>query len=144
MLRNLTFLFVAGAIALGIGYANQSTVRTILSVPKTPANSGKLMYQSYCAPCHGANARGNGPMAASLKEQPADLAMLSRKNGGKYPTMHVMAVLQFGANVSARGMDQMPVWGPVLARLDGPSTPSETRDLRINNLSRYLKSIQVQ
>ena len=42
-------------------------------------HNGKQMYVSYCAPCHGVDGKGNGPVAAALKKQPADLAVLSKK-----------------------------------------------------------------
>jgi len=35
-------------------------------------NNGKVLYQSYCAPCHGNKGRGDGPAAASLHPKPAD------------------------------------------------------------------------
>lgn len=34
--------------------------------------NGKVLYQSYCAACHGKNGRGDGPAAASLNPKPAD------------------------------------------------------------------------
>ena len=34
--------------------------------------SGKVLYQAYCAPCHGKNGKGDGPAAASLHPKPAD------------------------------------------------------------------------
>ncbi len=34
--------------------------------------SGKVLYQAYCAPCHGNNGKGDGPAAASLHPKPAD------------------------------------------------------------------------
>ena len=36
-------------------------------VQATSPNSGSEMFHSYCAPCHRANGKGNGPAAASLK-----------------------------------------------------------------------------
>ncbi len=34
--------------------------------------NGKVLYQSYCTPCHGKNGKGDGPAAASLHPKPAD------------------------------------------------------------------------
>ncbi len=34
--------------------------------------SGKVLYQAYCAPCHGKNGKGDGPAATSLHPKPAD------------------------------------------------------------------------
>lgn len=38
----------------------------------TTIKNGMVLYQSYCAPCHGKNGKGDGPAAASLNPKPAD------------------------------------------------------------------------
>ena len=45
-------------------------------LPATPANlaRGKIYYQYYCAFCHGARGRGDGPVGQSYVPVPADLA----------------------------------------------------------------------
>ena len=86
MLRNLFFAALAVAVAAGIGYANQSTSRkVIIPVSKTPATSGKQMYVNYCAPCHGVDGRGQGPVAAALKKQPAIWLSLPKTTEGSFP-----------------------------------------------------------
>ena len=104
MLKNLFLAGLAAAVVAGVGYANQSTAKTvIIPVSKAPANNGRQMYVNYCAPCHGVDGKGNGPAAAALKKQPTNLAVLSRNNGGKFPSTHIASVLQFGtANPVAR------------------------------------------
>ncbi len=111
----------------------------------TPANNGKMMFSSYCAPCHGVDGRGNGPAAAALKTPPADLTLLSENNHGQFPDQRVAAVLRFGVNVPAHGSAEMPVWGPILSWM----APNQTRysreeATRINNLVRYLKTLQAK
>jgi mono/diheme cytochrome c family protein len=142
MLKSLLFTALAAAVAAGIGYADQSTGKVVVPAGKTPANDGKQMYMSYCASCHGEYGKGDGPVAAALKKEPADLSVLSRNNGGKFPSAHVAAVLEFGVGNQAHGNAEMPVWGPVLSKMD-PSNPNlNMKALRISNLSRYLESIQ--
>jgi mono/diheme cytochrome c family protein len=43
-------------------------------VPSTPesVSRGARVYQSYCAVCHGADGRGDGPAAATLYPRPVD------------------------------------------------------------------------
>ncbi len=43
----------------------------------TPANlkHGEFLFMTDCAPCHGDNGRGKGPVAHLLRTPPADLAM---------------------------------------------------------------------
>jgi mono/diheme cytochrome c family protein len=145
MLKNIFGVTLAAALAVGVVYANQTASNTlVVPVNKAPANNGKQMYASFCAPCHGLDGRGQGPMAAALKQQPTNLALLSKNNGGKFPDIHIVSVLQFGAANPSHGTAQMPVWGPVFSKLDesNPSQSDELRSLRINNLSEYLRTLQ--
>ena len=145
MVRNIFFAAFAVSLLAGIGYANQSTSRTVvIPVSKTSATSGKQMYVNYCAPCHGVDGRGQGPVAAALKKQPTDLALLSKNNGGKFPATHIMSVLEFGAANPSHGAAEMPVWGPMLDRMDNTSAENNVSLLRIGNLSRYLQSLQAK
>jgi len=144
MLKNLTFIALTAVAAVGIGYANQSTPdHVVVKVTKVPANDGRQMYVSYCAPCHGLDGRGQGPVAPALKRQPTNLALLSKNNGGKFPASHVVSILQFGSANPAHGTAEMPVWGHRFAEMDATLMPqSDVRMLRISNLSAYLRSLQ--
>jgi mono/diheme cytochrome c family protein len=133
---------LAVVVAVGIVYADQSTAKIVVQVNRTAATSGKQMYASYCASCHGMDGRGNGPVAVMLRKQPADLSALSKNNGGKFPSEHVAAVLQFGAENMAHGTIEMPVWGPVLSKMDVSVPEQSMRQLRVSNLTRYIESMQ--
>jgi mono/diheme cytochrome c family protein len=100
------------------------------------------MYASYCASCHGADGRGNGPVAVELTARPADLTIQSRNNHGKFPDSHIACVLQFGPQTPSHRSAQMPTWGPILAKMN-VSNPQYTL-LRISNLNRYLETIQAK
>jgi mono/diheme cytochrome c family protein len=110
--------------------------------PYTSPVSGKGMFQAYCASCHGTDAKGDGPAAAALKNAPADLTMLAKTNGGKYPDMKVTAVLRGQAQLAAHGSQEMPVWGPVFWRMSG-GHEAEVQQ-RIANLNRYIESLQAK
>ncbi|MGA2168880.1 MAG: c-type cytochrome [Terracidiphilus sp.] len=142
MLKRLLVTAMAAMLAAGMGYADQSKVKVTIPVNKTAATSGKQMYASYCAPCHGVDGRGQGPVASALKTPPADLTALSRNNRGKLPDTHIYAVLQNGAEIPSHGSAEMPAWGPILGKMN-QSNPQE-RMLRISNLSRYLETIQAK
>ena len=135
-------VIAAAAFFMAAGYANETQGKVTVPVEKVNPTDGKLMYTSYCAPCHGTDGRGNGPVAGSLKSQPTDLTTLARLNNGKYPDVHVVSVLQFGSTTPAHGSAQMPVWGPLLGKID--TVQAHDTQLRISNLSRYLHSIQVK
>jgi mono/diheme cytochrome c family protein len=98
------------------------------------------MFAVYCASCHGVSGKGDGPSAIALKTPPTDLTVLSKKNGGKFPAAHVMTVLKFGPDIPSHGSPEMPVWGPVLGKMD--QADQKQTQLRISNLSRYLETIQ--
>lgn len=140
MRRSSLFAFVA-ALAVVAGHAQSSTLN--IQVKPTPANDGKLMYRSYCAPCHGVDGRGNGPTAGALVTQPPDLTLLTQNNHGAYPRAHLASVLRFGAeNNPAHGSRLMPTWGPIFYRLN-PSTGAQMMEsMRIYNLVAYIKTLQ--
>jgi mono/diheme cytochrome c family protein len=142
MLKRLLFAAAAATLLLTAGYADQSKGTITIPVEKVSATNGKQMYSSYCAPCHGTDGRGNGPVAGSLKSQPTDLTALAKMHNGKYPDTHVVAVLQFGSTTPAHGTAEMPVWGPLLGKIS--NVQSQERQLRITNLSRYLETIQAK
>lgn len=110
--------------------------------PQTSAASGKQMFEAYCASCHGAGGKGDGPAAGALKSLPADLTALSRKKGGKFPTDRVYSILRGQGTVEAHGSRDMPVWGPVFWNLS-QGRESEVQ-LRIANLARYIESLQAK
>jgi hypothetical protein len=142
MLKRLLLMSLAGAIAVGMAYADQARTKVIIPVSKTSPTSGKQMFTNYCAPCHGVDARGNGPAAAALKMRPTDLTGMCKKNHGKFPDTHIVTVLQFGVEVPAHGSAEMPVWGPILGKMNQANTQDKL--LRISNLTRYLESIQAK
>ena len=106
----------------------------------TSPASGKEMFVSYCASCHGKDAKGDGPAANALKQLPADLTTLAKRNGGKYPTDKVNTILRGQTKLMAHGDQEMPVWGPVFWRLS--QGHEEQVQMRIANLNRYLESLQ--
>ncbi len=112
------------------------------TAPATSPASGKEMFLSYCASCHGKDAKGDGPAAASLKTPPADLTTLAKRNGGKYPSDKVTSILRGQTNLAPHGDQEMPVWGPVFWKLSGGH--EEVVQQRIANLNRYLESLQVK
>jgi len=133
------FVFLAVLTAC-LGYAQKSSVN--IKVDQTRADNGKQMFANYCAPCHGVDGRGQGPVASALQTKPTDLTLMSRNHNGQFPENHLVSVLRFGVETPAHGSKQMPVWGPVLRQLDHSSGSQKTDTLRIFNLVAYLKTLQ--
>ena len=121
------------------GQQSKPTVKHEAAAITSPS-SGKEMFMSYCASCHGKDAKGDGPAAAALKQAPANLTQLGKLNGGKYPTDKVTSVLRGQAHLMAHGDQEMPVWGPVFWRMSGGR--EEIVQMRIANLNRYIESLQ--
>ena len=138
-------LLVAGVL-LTAGSANitfaQDKVIKKTAVQQSDPSSGKAMFTSYCAACHGPSGKGDGPAASEMKTAPTDLTQLAKKNDGKFPTDHVRSILEFGAKAPAHGSSDMPVWGTLLHALD-QNDPVKT-NLRIQNLVDYIKSLQAK
>jgi mono/diheme cytochrome c family protein len=141
MLKRLLLPVLAAALLVSMGYAQSSTNATI-TVKKTTATSGQQMYFNYCASCHGVNGKGDGPAAAALKMPPTDLTALSRNNHGEFPETHIVTVLEYGSEIPSHGSAGMPVWGPILGKIE--TVNPQVKQLRISNLIRYLKTLQAK
>ena len=141
-MKRLLVITAIAALAVGTCYAEPNNSKVTIPVTKTTATNGKQMYANYCAPCHGVDGRGQGPVSSALRTPPTDLTVLSRNNHGKYPDAHVVAVLQNGVEIQSQGSTDMPVWGPILAKMNQGNL--QDRMLRVSNLSRYLETMQVK
>ncbi|HKL68734.1 cytochrome c [Salibaculum sp.] len=75
------------------------------------ADEGARLYQQHCATCHGAEATGDGPMAAALILQPPDLTALAAGNDGVFPTARVARRIDGRDPLVSHG-SPMPVYGP--------------------------------
>ncbi len=133
---------VGMVIVSGVVCLSQETKPAVkhTAAEMTSPSSGKEMFESYCASCHGKDAKGDGPAAAALKQQPADLTALAKRNGGKFPEDEVTSVLRGQAKLVAHGDQDMPVWGPVFWRIS--QGHEEIVQMRIANLTKYLESLQ--
>jgi len=109
----------------------------------TPTESAPQMYTTYCAACHGADAKGNGPAAPAMKIPPTDLTQLAKRNGGVFPANRVGSILKMGNEDLAHGSKDMPIWGDLFRTIGGPSSDREAQiRLRISNLTDYLQQLQ--
>jgi len=116
----------------------------IKNVPctETSAASGQEMYKAYCAVCHGANGKGGGPAAPAMKVPPTDLTLLSKNNGGKYPSLKVVSSINGETTLPAHGSREMPVWGQLFWSMSG-GHQGEVQQ-RTVNLSNYIETLQAK
>jgi mono/diheme cytochrome c family protein len=117
-----------------------TTVIKKVPVQQNGEISGARLFQTYCAPCHGVDAKGNGPAAPALRSIPPDLTVLAKFSGGNFPAAHVMSVLTGQGDNTAHGSKDMPIWGPLFRNMADQST--EGAYLRARNVTEYLRSIQ--
>ena len=57
------------------------------------AMSGKELYQRFCASCHCAEGRGDGPVAASFAVEVPDLTLISRRSNDVFPREQVVRII---------------------------------------------------
>ena len=135
-------LSIALLIAVAVGACTLFASDNNINIPlkKLSPADGKGMYSNYCAPCHGVNGKGNGPLASSLKRTPPDLTILSRTNGGAFPAKHVIGVIGHGTSASGHDKAGMPVWAETLGNMDQNNKLDTS--LRLSNLSKYLGTLQ--
>lgn len=132
-------------VLLAACFASAQEKPVVKKVPmkQTSPASGKEMFTQYCAACHGADAKGDGPAASALKTAPADLTTLAKRSeDGKYPRDRVANLLRTGSGVAAHGSSDMPTWGPLFHSLD--PNHDITVQQRIKNLNDYLEALQAK
>lgn len=105
--------------------------------------AGADLFRFYCGSCHGADGRGHGPVASSLRTAPSDLTALSRRHDGSFPRHDVELYLTGDEPrpVAAHGSKAMPVWGPIFRALD---PDDRTRRVRVANIVAYIEAMQAK
>lgn len=97
------------------------------------------MYAEYCAVCHGADMKGNGPAAATLGKRPPDL---TRLGSSEFPYYKVMETIR-GDEVegTTNHSREMPLWKYQLRKVYGNDVVAT---LGMHNLVAYIKTRQVK
>ena len=149
------YLYLAAATAaatlipLGAGLAAQepqkpATQTTIKRVPaaRLTSTDGAEVFKAYCAVCHGAGGKGDGPAAKALKTPPADLTTITKRHG-RFPSKTIeQTILADNEPVTmAHGTREMPIWGPIFRHAGGDR---DVATLATANLLKYLESLQVK
>jgi mono/diheme cytochrome c family protein len=122
-----------------------STVRALVAgavVAATAAASepgGVVLYRRYCAACHGASGRGDGPAAGALCPAPTDLTQVDRDE------RELTALIDGRRSVRAHGSSAMPIWGVVFEQslIDEPHARRSAL-LRLQELARYVRSLRTR
>lgn len=128
------------ATALASTYAKAPADRQETQKQSIP---GGELYRTYCATCHGTTAKGDGPLASSMRKRPADLTEIAKRNGGEYPPDLVFRTIDGRKPVRGHGGPDMPVWGDAFERARDGGDTERVRKM-IQSLVDYLESIQAR
>ena len=110
----------------------------------------KADLQTFCAPCHGRDGGGDGPVASELVTKPPSLKHIAKRQAGVFDAAEVYLFIDGREMPRAHGTPEMPVWGSLFAfqaeaegtlQSDRVSSEKAAR-LRIERLVKYLETIQ--
>jgi nucleotide-binding universal stress UspA family protein/mono/diheme cytochrome c family protein len=104
---------------------------------------GAEVFRTYCAACHGDSARGDGPLAASMKRKPANLTEIAKRNGGQFPSDLVFRTIDGSQPVRGHGGPDMPEWGEAFKKSSEAGDPERVKKV-IQSLVDYLESLQLR
>ena len=92
--------FILAAMLLGVSAAmlgQSGAAAQQKAIKKMPTasmpESGAQLYKDHCAACHGAEGKGDGPVAGFLKTPPADLRVLAQRNNRIFASQLVQIAL---------------------------------------------------
>jgi mono/diheme cytochrome c family protein len=105
--------------------------------------SGEEIFDRFCASCHGAEARGDGPVSRSLNVAVPDLTRIAVRYG-EFPAARIRDVIDGrGIDLQAHGTRTMPVWGYEFWVEEGGDVNAQraVRDA-IARLVEHLRSVQ--
>ena len=110
------------------------------------AEAGRADYRVYCTGCHGAEGRGDGPLAPVLAVEMPDLTTLALRHGGRFPFGYALEVIDGRRVLRAHG-GEMPIWGnrftaDAMAQGDSPEDATVATLGRVLALVTYLEAIQ--
>ena len=108
-------------------------------------SDGRSLFMQNCAVCHGVDGKGDGAMARAMTRAPANLTLISVRNGDVFPRAKVLSTIDGYARSEMDGPN-MPEFG---ALLQGDLVPLDTGDgvmtptpRKLVALLEYIESIQ--
>ncbi len=111
--------------------------------PAPDLASGAYTFRTHCASCHGADGKGEGPLADSLRFHPADLTLIAKRHGGSFPTETVFRIVDGRQPLKGHGAPDMPIWGDAFKNADTGYDDKQVKE-KIHNVVAYLKTLQAK
>lgn len=104
---------------------------------------GQAAYRRYCGACHGLEGKGDGVVSGFMTPRPPDLTVLAKNNGGTFPTMRIIGIIDGREAVRAHGDREMPVWGEVFTQERSQATDARAQVRgQVQEITSYLQAIQ--
>jgi mono/diheme cytochrome c family protein len=118
---------------------------TTVAPPGSPvaAVSGAYAFRTYCASCHGADGKGEGPLAENLRFHPPDLTLIAKRTGGEFPTEKVLQIVDGRSPLKGHGGPDMPIWGDAFRNAETGYDDAAAR-AKVRLVVEYLKTIQAK
>ena len=130
--------------SIGVAFAAYASAQY---KPSANLGAGKELFRQHCSSCHGLDAKGLGSMYdpnsadKSRRVPPADLTVMSKRNGGKFPEDRVREAIYNKKPVAGHGTPEMPAWGNVFYN---QKSNQKRLEARVRELSAYIESLQVK
>jgi len=144
---------VLAPVVLGVGLSarpaspadrpGQAPPPALSPAPPSPVAgvAGAYTFRTHCASCHGADGRGEGPMAASLRFQPPDLTLIAKRNGGAFPADRVERIVDGRNPLEGHGGPDMPIWGDAFKNSETGYDEAQAR-AKIHAVVEHLRTLQ--
>ena len=72
-------------------------------------SAGEALFEENCVACHGISGRGDGPSAAGLATDPADLTQIAARRAKVWPMLEIMSIID-GYSRNTLPREDMPVF----------------------------------
>jgi len=136
---NRSLRYFLGLVAVAIALAPGTRVRAEDEIDQSLSAAGKVHYDRYCTPCHGAGGAPGKAVSSSTK-QPVDLRTYVERHGGTFPAADWLAVL-----ADARpGGPHAAVWRSIRQAQAGTTGSSAAARGTVGQIARYVMSIQAK
>ena len=145
---SIGFLLLTAALAAGADTPGTSGPTPGQAKPASPpldprvaGVAGSYAYRTYCATCHGTDGKGEGPLAGSLRFNPPDLSLLSKRNGGEYPAEKIHRIVDGRKPLPGHGGPDMPIWGDAFRNAETGYDDAKVKE-KISSVVEYLHTLQ--
>jgi len=134
---------LALALVTGAGIAVAAPAHAQAPAPGSPIAtvSGSYTFRTYCASCHGIDAKGDGPLADSLRFRPPDLTLIAKRSGGEFPFEDVVRIVDGRKPLKGHGGPDMPIWGDAF-RNSADGYEEASAKAKVRSVVEHLRTIQ--